>query len=247
MVEIKLPYDKKTIVAKIPDENFAGLLESKAENFHNPLSEEETVERSMDNPIGSPSLEELAKGKKDIVLISSDHTRPVPSHIITPIILRRIRSVNPDARVRILVATGFHRPSTREELINKYGQEIVDNEEIVNQSFQVSHHTKLSWRTTQVTSSTLIKHVLVTLTTTQSTKICFMLLVLQNWPSSSMLYWTAKNTSSDLSLGTWLKPTKLVVILLQTWHTYLRSKATLLFQQTVVSHLTKTSTKPLKG
>ena len=131
MVEIKLPYDKKTIVAKIPDENFAGLLESKAENFHNPLSEEETVERSMDNPIGSPTLEELAKGKKDIVLISSDHTRPVPSHIITPIILRRIRSVNPDARVRILVATGFHRPSTREELINKYGQEIVDNEEIV--------------------------------------------------------------------------------------------------------------------
>ena len=53
MVEIKLPYDKKTIVAKIPDENFAGLLESKAENFHNPLSEEETVERSLDNPIGS--------------------------------------------------------------------------------------------------------------------------------------------------------------------------------------------------
>ena len=33
MVEIKLPYDKKSIVAKIPDENFAGLLESKAENF----------------------------------------------------------------------------------------------------------------------------------------------------------------------------------------------------------------------
>ena len=131
MVEIKLPYDKKTITAVIPDKNFEGLLESKAENYHNPLSEQETVEKSMDNPIGSQTLEELAKGKKDIVLISSDHTRPVPSHIITPIILRRIRSVNPDARIRILVATGFHRPSTREELINKYGQEIVDNEEIV--------------------------------------------------------------------------------------------------------------------
>lgn len=131
MVEIKLPYDKQMITASIPDKNFAGLLESQAENFHNPLSEEETVEKSLDNPIGSQSLEELAKGKKNIVLISSDHTRPVPSHIITPIILRRIRSVNPDARIRILVATGFHRPSTREELINKYGQEIVDNEEIV--------------------------------------------------------------------------------------------------------------------
>ena len=131
MVDIQLPYDKQLITASIPDKNFAGLLESQAENFSNPLSEQETVEKSMDNPIGSKSLEELAKGKKDIVLISSDHTRPVPSHIITPIILRRIRSVAPDARIRILVATGFHRPSTREELIHKYGQEIVDNEEIV--------------------------------------------------------------------------------------------------------------------
>lgn len=131
MVEINLPYDKKTITARIPDKNFIGLLESKAEHFSNPYTEKETVEKSLDNPIGSLPLEELAKGKKDIVLISSDHTRPVPSHIITPIILRRIRSVNKTARIRILVATGFHRPSTREELISKYGKEIVENEEIV--------------------------------------------------------------------------------------------------------------------
>lgn len=131
MVEINLPYDKKTIVAKIPDKNFAGLLESKAESFQSVLTEKEIVEKSLDDPIGSLSLEELAKNKKDIVIISSDHTRPVPSHIITPILLRRIRSVSPDARIRILVATGFHRPSTREELVSKYGEEIVDNEEIV--------------------------------------------------------------------------------------------------------------------
>ncbi|WP_436667744.1 lactate racemase domain-containing protein, partial [Latilactobacillus sakei] len=37
----------------------------------------------------------------------------------------------PDARIRILVATGFHRPSTHEELVNKYGEDIVNNEEIV--------------------------------------------------------------------------------------------------------------------
>ncbi|UER68267.1 nickel-dependent lactate racemase [Enterococcus faecalis] len=131
MVEINLPYDKKMITARIPDKNFIGLLESKAEHFSNPYTEKETVEKSLDNPIGSLPLEELAKGKTDIVLISSDHTRPIPSHIITPIILRRIRLVNKTARIRILVATGFHRPSTREELISKYGKEIVENEEIV--------------------------------------------------------------------------------------------------------------------
>src|SRR5271165_1604547 len=47
------------------------------------------------------------------------------------ILLRRIRSAQPDANIKILVATGFHRPSTQQELINKYGQEIVDHEQIV--------------------------------------------------------------------------------------------------------------------
>lgn len=131
MVAIKLPYDQKIITANIADANFAGKLVSQAATYQNPMSEAETVEKSLDNPIDSPKLEELAKGKKNIVIISSDHTRPVPSHIITPILLRRIRSVAPDARIRILVATGFHRPSTHEELVNKYGEEIVANEEIV--------------------------------------------------------------------------------------------------------------------
>lgn len=131
MVEIKLPYDRETITAKIDEQNFAGSLVSEAATYHAKYSEQELVERSLDNPTASPKLEELAKGKKNIVIISSDHTRPVPSKIITPILLRRIRSAAPDARIRILVATGFHRPSTTEELINKYGKEIVDNEEIV--------------------------------------------------------------------------------------------------------------------
>ena len=51
--------------------------------------------------------------------------------IITPILLKRIRSLSPGARIRILVATGFHRESTHEELVDKYGEDIVKNEEIV--------------------------------------------------------------------------------------------------------------------
>jgi len=130
-VKIVLPYDKKKISIELDDKNFAGSLESKAETYRPSKSQEELVEASLDNPIGSPKLEELVKGKKNIVIISSDHTRPVPSKIITPILLRRIRSVQQDASIKILVATGFHRPSTRQELIDKYGQEIVDREQIV--------------------------------------------------------------------------------------------------------------------
>ena len=102
-----LPYDKKRITIEIDDRNFAGSLVSKVESYKPGLSQQELVEASLDHPIGSPKLEELAKGKKNIVIISSDHTRPVPSKIITPILLRRIRSAQPDADIKILVATGF--------------------------------------------------------------------------------------------------------------------------------------------
>jgi nickel-dependent lactate racemase len=130
-MRILLPYDKKRITADIDDQNFVGSLASKVESYRPGKSQQQLVEASLDNPIRSPQLEELAKGKKNIVMISSDHTRPVPSKVITPILLRRIRSAQPDANIKILVATGFHRPSTHQELIDKYGQEIVDHEQIV--------------------------------------------------------------------------------------------------------------------
>jgi lactate racemase len=126
-----LPYDKKRIPVEINDHNFVGTLVSKVESYRPDKSPEELVEASLDHPIGSPKLEELVRGKKNIVIISSDHTRPIPSKIITPILLRRIRSAQPDASITILVATGFHRPSTHQELIDKYGQDILEHEQIV--------------------------------------------------------------------------------------------------------------------
>ncbi|MBV8071408.1 MAG: nickel-dependent lactate racemase [Acidobacteriaceae bacterium] len=126
-----LPYDKKQVSIDIADQNFVGSLVSRVDAYRPGLSQKDFVEASLDHPIGSPRLEDLVRGKKNIVIISSDHTRPVPSKILTPILLRRIRAAQPDADIKILVATGFHRPSTREELIDKYGQEIVDREQIV--------------------------------------------------------------------------------------------------------------------
>ncbi len=70
-------------------------------------------------------------GKQNIVIIASDHTRPVPSKIIMPLMLEEIRKGNPDAKITILIATGFHRNTTEQELINKFGNEIVKNETII--------------------------------------------------------------------------------------------------------------------
>jgi nickel-dependent lactate racemase len=48
-----------------------------------------------------------------------------------PLILNEIRQGNPKAEIAILVATGYHRSSTEAELREKYGDKIVDKENIV--------------------------------------------------------------------------------------------------------------------
>ena len=73
---------------------------------------------------------ELARGKNKIVILASDHTRPVPSKVIIPFMLEEIRRGNPSADVTILIATGCHRGTTKEELIAKFGEEIVRREKI---------------------------------------------------------------------------------------------------------------------
>ena len=132
MTKVKIPYSKRFLEIEIPDKNLLAILESKAHDYKVESTQEDIVNKALDNPIGSVKLEELVKGKKNLVLITSDHTRPVPSKVTLPILLRRIRLANPKIDITILIATGFHRPTTREEMINKFGQEIVDNEVIIN-------------------------------------------------------------------------------------------------------------------
>ncbi len=89
------------------------------------------VRAAMAQPIDSPRLSELAAGKKNCTIIISDHTRPVPSRDILPAMFEELRQGNPDMEITLLVATGFHRPSTEAELEAKLGREIMDQVKIV--------------------------------------------------------------------------------------------------------------------
>ena len=127
MANVKFPYGKEFLEYDFDDKSLLGVLESSIEKYIPEGSAEELVKGAMENPIGSPRLSELAKGKKNIVIIASDHTRPVPSKVIIPPMLKEIREGNPDAEITILIATGCHRGTTRDELVAKFGEEIVDS------------------------------------------------------------------------------------------------------------------------
>ena len=131
MHTFNLPFGKEKIKLELPEEQVAGVLVSHAHEYKAPKSEAELVADALANPIGSPKLSDLAKGKKNCVIIYSDHTRPVPSHVIMPQLLAELRKGNPDIDITILIATGMHRATTKEELIAKYGKEIAEHEKFV--------------------------------------------------------------------------------------------------------------------
>ena len=130
MAIVKVPFGKEKMEINIPDERYNGSLVSGAHSFKVDKTETEIVKSAMENPINSQRLRELVKGKNNIVMIASDHTRPVPSKVIMPVVLDEIKAGNKDAKLTVLIATGFHRPTTREELIYKFGEDIVDREDI---------------------------------------------------------------------------------------------------------------------
>ena len=131
MPEVKFPYGRETLSLNIPDDRYAGTLVSRMHDYVAPKRPEELVKDAMADPIGTPRLSVMAEGRKKVVLIASDHTRPVPSKCIVPQMLAEIREGNPDADITILISTGCHRETTKEELVNKFGPEIVANEKIV--------------------------------------------------------------------------------------------------------------------
>ena len=131
MLHIQLPYGKTSMPLTLEESRVKAVLTSGIEAYKPGKTARELVEHALANPIGSPSLAELSRGKKKVTVIASDHTRPVPSKVLMPPMLAAIRKGNPEAEITILIATGCHRDTTREELIAKFGPEIVDKETII--------------------------------------------------------------------------------------------------------------------
>ena len=109
----------------------AGVIESRIGELKAEGEGREIVRKAIETPIESPRLRELAKGKKSCVVIISDHTRPVPSKDILPEMFAEIEAGSPGIEITLLVATGFHRPTSTEELEAKLGPDVLKRVKIV--------------------------------------------------------------------------------------------------------------------
>ena len=142
MQTIQIPYYTSTLDLHVEEKNLLQVVTAKMHEYDPGKSEVELIREALEHPIGTPRLRELAKGKNKVVLVTSDHTRAVPSKLTLPILLEEIRSGNPDADITILIATGLHRPTTEEEQRRMFGDAIVDHEKIaINNAFDPTQFT----------------------------------------------------------------------------------------------------------
>jgi nickel-dependent lactate racemase len=130
-----IPYGKGTIDIRIPMKNFAAVLAPR----YKPGVEDEAgaIQNALENPIGSRRLREIARGKRDAVIVVNDITRPTATYRLVPHLVRELNEAGmEDDRILFLVATGTHRDNTREELEGMLGKEIVQRFTVINHHCQ---------------------------------------------------------------------------------------------------------------
>lgn len=118
-MEFSIPFGRGTLSVDLPEQDVRAVLYP-SEPIH-PLSEENVIREALCTPVDAPPLREAAQGKRRILLLTSDHTRPVPSALTLPILLSELRAGSPNAEIKILIATGAHRATTSEEQRAKFG------------------------------------------------------------------------------------------------------------------------------
>lgn len=93
------------------------------------------VKRALEKPVGSPSLAEMARGKKSACILICDITRPVPNGTLLGPLIKTITGAGiPLENILILIATGLHRPNEGEEL-----REVVGCDEVFS-AVRIENH-----------------------------------------------------------------------------------------------------------
>ena len=129
-MRVRLAYGRHVLDVELPADLHLDVLEkSPAAPLADPAAQLRT---HLARPIASPALRELARGRRDAVIVVSDRTRPVPNSLILPPILEDLAAAGlPRDSIFVQVATGLHRPLSPAELDEVLGPELTRELQIV--------------------------------------------------------------------------------------------------------------------
>lgn len=139
MVDVWLPYDKTEVCARIPTRNLLGIIEPK-EKPGAPDPEAEVL-RALNDPIGSKSLEELVKTEHKVAIVVDDATRPAPSHLLLPPLLKELNKLGVrNDNITVIFGCGTHRAVTHHEATELLGEEVASRIKTVSHNCLAKDH-----------------------------------------------------------------------------------------------------------
>jgi len=142
-VQVNFAFGKTGLAVDLPEGFRYEILESRsAVPLDDPLK---AIEDALDHPLASPSLRDLAKGKRSAAISVCDITRPVPNWQILPPMLQRLEDAGiAREHISILIATGLHRPATDAEIVEICGQTTAADYRVLNHhARELSEHRHL--------------------------------------------------------------------------------------------------------
>lgn len=131
---MKFDYGKSGVEVSLdPSWNTTIFRPSKQNVIEDPIN---AIRNAIKNPIGTPSLKKIVKSKKEIksvCIVVSDATRPVPSHLLLKGLLKELSDYEiQEEKILVLIATGLHRTSRKDELERILGENVTSSVKIVD-------------------------------------------------------------------------------------------------------------------
>lgn len=142
-MRVHLEYGRTGLDVELPEER---VVRSLAYKQAAPLPDPgQSLRAVLAAPCGTPSLQQLATGRRSACVVVCDITRPVPNSLILPPVLETLEQAGiPRERIVVLIATGLHRPNEGEELVEILGAEIPRQYRVENHHGQLrDEHTYL--------------------------------------------------------------------------------------------------------
>lgn len=128
---IWLPYGKEKICLEIPRQSLLGIYYPRP--IVAEIDETRTLRQAMENPIGSPRLQEIVRRGQKIAIVTSDLTRPTPSDKMLPFVIGELEAAGiPEKDIVIVFALGIHRPMSEEEMQKAISPEIFERIRTMN-------------------------------------------------------------------------------------------------------------------
>ncbi len=128
MPVIKLPqlawYGTKELELSLPDSWPVRFYNMSGSN--RPAMKSEAIRAAITNPIGSPPIRELARGKNEVVIIFDDMTRVTRTYEIVPFVLEELAEAGiTDDGIQFVCALGAHMAWDRILLAKKLGEDVL--------------------------------------------------------------------------------------------------------------------------